>query len=44
MHEHEGFIPVGDYRVWYRRIGGGAANENIPLLEAAAGIRSIDNV
>lgn len=33
MHEQEGFIPVvGEYRVWYRIAGGGAARENIPLL------------
>ncbi len=33
MHEQEGFIPVGgEYRVWYRIVGGGADHENIPLL------------
>ena len=33
MREQEGFIPViGEHRVWYRMVGGGAAQENIPLL------------
>lgn len=38
MREQEGFIPVlGDYRVWYRIIGGGAEHENIPLLTLHGG-------
>src|SRR5712691_3759021 len=38
MHEQEGFIPVtGEYRVWYRIVGGGAAQENIPLLALHGG-------
>ena len=37
MYEHEGFIPVGDYRVWYRIVGGGAEQENIPLLTLHGG-------
>jgi L-proline amide hydrolase len=28
----EGYIPVGEYKVWYRSVGGGAAQEDIPLL------------
>src|SRR5450631_1765250 len=33
MREQEGFVPVlGEYRVWYRIVGGGAAQESIPLL------------
>jgi proline-specific peptidase len=33
MREQEGFIPViGEHRVWYHIVGGGAAQENIPLL------------
>src|SRR5215471_18740270 len=38
MHEQEGYIPVsGEYRVWYRIIGGGAERENIPLLALHGG-------
>ncbi len=38
MHDQEGFIPVeGDYRVWYRFVGGGAEQENIPLLTLHGG-------
>lgn len=38
MREQEGFIPVlGEYRVWYRIVGGGAAHENIPLLTLHGG-------
>lgn len=33
LHNSEGFLPVEDgYRVWYRVIGGGAEQENTPLL------------
>jgi proline-specific peptidase len=38
MHEQEGFIPVaGEYRVWYRIVGGGAEREQIPLLALHGG-------
>ncbi len=38
MHEQEGFIPVGGgYRVWYRIVGGGADQENVPLLTLHGG-------
>ncbi len=37
MREQEGFIPVGEYRVWYRIVGGGAEHENIPLLTLHGG-------
>jgi L-proline amide hydrolase len=38
MHGQEGFIPVvGEYRVWYRIVGGGADHENIPLLTLHGG-------
>src|SRR3984893_6184005 len=38
MQEQEGFIPVvGDYRVWYRIVGGGADRENMPLLTLHGG-------
>src|SRR5215471_5976067 len=38
MQEREGFIPVaGEYRVWYRIVGGGAERENIPLLTLQGG-------
>lgn len=37
MHEQEGFIPVGGYRVWYRIVGGGAEQENIPILTVHGG-------
>jgi proline-specific peptidase len=32
MREHEGFVPVDDYKVWYRSVGGGSDQEQIPLL------------
>ena len=37
MREQEGFIPVGEYRVWYRIVGGGAEHENTPLLTLHGG-------
>jgi proline-specific peptidase len=38
MREQEGYIPVsGEYRVWYRMVGGGAEHENIPLLALHGG-------
>ncbi len=37
MREQEGFIPVGEYRVWYRIVGGGADHEDIPLLTLHGG-------
>ncbi len=37
LHEQEGYIPVGDYRVWYRIVGGGAEHEQIPLLTVHGG-------
>ncbi len=38
MQEQEGFIPVvGEYRVWYHIVGGGAERENIPLLALHGG-------
>jgi proline-specific peptidase len=38
MREQEGYIPVsGEYRVWYRIVGGGAEHENIPLLALHGG-------
>src|SRR5260370_2473383 len=38
MHEKEGFIPVvGEYRIWYGIVGGGAEHENIPLLALHGG-------
>jgi L-proline amide hydrolase len=37
VREQEGFIPVGEYRVWYRIVGGGADHENIPLLTLHGG-------
>jgi hypothetical protein len=33
MHKREGYIPVvGDYRIWYQIVGGGADHENTPLV------------
>lgn len=33
IREHEGYVPVDGYRVWYRSIGGGEGeHEHIPLL------------
>ncbi|HEY6406999.1 MAG TPA: alpha/beta fold hydrolase, partial [Ktedonobacteraceae bacterium] len=37
VREQEGFIPVGEYRVWYRIVGGGADHENFPLLTLHGG-------
>src|SRR5690348_6522190 len=38
MREQEGFVTVfGDYRVWYRIVGGGASHENVPLLALHGG-------
>ncbi len=37
LREQEGYIPVGDYRVWYRIVGGGAEHEQIPLLTVHGG-------
>jgi len=37
LREQEGFIPVGEYRIWYRIVGGGADHENIPLLALHGG-------
>jgi L-proline amide hydrolase len=38
MREREGYIPVvGDYRVWYRIVGGGAGHEHVPLLTVHGG-------
>src|SRR5581483_11456977 len=38
MRVQEGFIPVtGQYRVWYRIVGGGAAHEDLPLLTLHGG-------
>ena len=37
LREQEGYIPVGDYRVWYRIVGGGAEREQIPLLTVHGG-------
>ena len=37
LREQEGFIPVGEYRVWYRIAGGGADHEHIPLLTLHGG-------
>ncbi|HKF36013.1 MAG TPA: alpha/beta fold hydrolase, partial [Ktedonobacteraceae bacterium] len=37
LREQEGFIPAGDYRVWYQIVGGGADHEQIPLLTLHGG-------
>jgi hypothetical protein len=38
MREQEGFIPVlGEYRVWYRIVGGGAEQETVPILTVHGG-------
>ncbi len=38
MREQEGFIPVlGEYRVWYRIVGGGAEQETVPILTLHGG-------
>jgi L-proline amide hydrolase len=38
MRQQEGFIPViGEHRVWYQIVGGGADHEDIPLLALHGG-------
>ena len=37
LREQEGYIPVGEYRVWYRIVGGGSEHEHIPLLTIHGG-------
>jgi L-proline amide hydrolase len=37
IREEEGFVPVGEYRVWYRIVGGGADHENTPVLTLHGG-------
>jgi L-proline amide hydrolase len=38
MREIEGFLPVlGEYQVWYRIVGGGAEQEQVPLLTLHGG-------
>ncbi|QBD81252.1 alpha/beta fold hydrolase [Ktedonosporobacter rubrisoli] len=38
LRKQEGFIPVGDgYRVWYQIVGGGAEQEQIPILTVHGG-------
>jgi proline-specific peptidase len=38
MHKREGYIPVvGDYRIWYQIVGGGADHENTPLVALHGG-------
>ena len=38
MREQEGFVTVfGEYRVWYRMVGGGASREQVPLLALHGG-------
>jgi L-proline amide hydrolase len=37
LRELEGYIPVGEYKVWYRIVGGGAEQEKIPLLTVHGG-------
>src|SRR5258708_32486742 len=37
LREQEGFIIAGEYRVWYRIVGGGADHEHIPLLTLHGG-------
>jgi len=37
LREQEGYIPVGEYKVWYRIVGGGAEHEHIPLLTIHGG-------
>ncbi len=37
LRDQDGFIPVGEYRVWYRIVGGGAEHEDIPLLTLHGG-------
>ena len=36
IRQHEGFIPVGEYKVWYRSVGGGA-QEQTPILALHGG-------
>lgn len=37
LQTQEGFIPVGEYKVWYRSVGGGAAHEQTPILTLHGG-------
>jgi L-proline amide hydrolase len=38
IREQEGFIPVGEYKVWYRSVGGGAGTqEQTPILALHGG-------
>lgn len=38
IREQEGFIPVGEYKVWYRSVGGGAGiQEQTPILALHGG-------
>src|SRR5260370_1369957 len=37
FREKDGFTPVGDSRVWYLMVGGGADHEHIPLLPLQGG-------
>ncbi|MGI9060796.1 MAG: proline iminopeptidase-family hydrolase, partial [Ktedonobacteraceae bacterium] len=38
IREQEGFIPVGEYKVWYRSVGGGAGTqEQTPVLALHGG-------
>ncbi|MGH2506162.1 MAG: proline iminopeptidase-family hydrolase [Ktedonobacteraceae bacterium] len=33
----EGFVPVGEHKVWYRSVGGGAEHEDTPILTLHGG-------
>lgn len=33
----EGYIPIGEYKVWYRRVGGGSEYEQVPILTLHGG-------
>src|SRR5579883_3332196 len=37
IRQHEGFIPVGEYKIWYRSVGGGATQEQTPILALHGG-------
>ena len=38
MQEKEGFLPIGDYKVWYKQVGGGDnTDQQIPLLTLHGG-------
>ncbi len=37
IHTQEGYIPVGEYKVWYRSVGGGAEHEETPILTLHGG-------